>query len=328
MAGSLLTSQKKGTQVTYFAYDSAGNLIGMSAGSERYYYVRNAQNDITGLIDESGTLVVQYEYDSWGKPLAITGSKAGSIGERNPFRYRGYYYDDETGMYYLQSRYYDPEIRRFINADDVDVLKAQDDLYDKNLYAYCDNNPVIRKDKYGNLWTELAIGAIAGAAIGGLVSIVSQVYLTGTIDAKTLINDTVASALSGALAVTGIGKFGQIIGNGAIGAGNYIVSEGDNATGPGLMYSAFVGGIGGFVGGPGLNLEKQMGIRNYSKSVIKKFNSPKKIAMYTAKKVGVKKCILGSAKQFVKSAAVTTVANNAKERVRKVLSCICKEAIR
>ena len=82
-------SQKAGDVTTYFSYDSAGNLIGMSAGSNRYFYTRNAQNDITGLIDENGTSVVQYQYDSWGKLLGITGSLASTIGKRNPFRYRG-----------------------------------------------------------------------------------------------------------------------------------------------------------------------------------------------------------------------------------------------
>ena len=72
-----------GSTVTYFAYDSSGQLIGMSAGSSRYYYVRNAQNDITGIIDTNGTLVVQYRYDAWGKPVSTIGSRASTIGKRN-----------------------------------------------------------------------------------------------------------------------------------------------------------------------------------------------------------------------------------------------------
>ena len=75
------------------------------------------QNDVIALIDDAGETVVEYKYNSWGKILSITGSKAGTIGKTNPFRYRGYYYDEETGMYYLKNRYYDPEIRRFISAD-------------------------------------------------------------------------------------------------------------------------------------------------------------------------------------------------------------------
>ena len=148
MAGELLMSQKAGDVTTYFSYDSAGNLIGMSAGRERYFYTRNAQNDITGLIDENGTSVVQYQYDSWGKLLGITGSLASTIGKRNPFRYRGYYYD-ETGMYYLQSRYYDPEIKRFICADrQINTLS----IMGTNLYVYCDNNSICRIDPSGKSW--------------------------------------------------------------------------------------------------------------------------------------------------------------------------------
>ena len=147
MAGELLMSQKAGDVTTYFSYDSAGNLIGMSAGRERYFYTRNAQNDITGLIDENGTSVVQYQYDSWGKLLGITGSLASTIGKRNPFRYRGYYYDDETGMYYLQSRYYDPEIKRFICADKYASTGLN--LCACNMYVYCYNNPILFRDKSG-----------------------------------------------------------------------------------------------------------------------------------------------------------------------------------
>ena len=147
MAGELLMSQKAGDVTTYFSYDSAGNLIGMSAGRERYFYTRNAQNDITGLIDENGTSVVQYQYDSWGKLLGITGSFASTIGKRNPFRYRGYYYDDETGMYYLQSRYYDSEIKRFICADKYASTGLN--LCACNMYVYCYNNPILFRDKSG-----------------------------------------------------------------------------------------------------------------------------------------------------------------------------------
>lgn len=75
------------------------------------------QNDVIALIDDAGETVVEYKYNSWGKILSITGRKASTIGKINPFRYRGYYYDEETGMYYLKNRYYDPEIRRFISAD-------------------------------------------------------------------------------------------------------------------------------------------------------------------------------------------------------------------
>ncbi len=77
--------------------------------SKEYFYVRNAQGDIIGLANGTGDQVVSYVYDTWGKQVSISGSLAGSIGELNPYRYRGYRYDTETGLYYLQSRYYNPE---------------------------------------------------------------------------------------------------------------------------------------------------------------------------------------------------------------------------
>ena len=164
MAGELLMSQKAGDVTTYFSYDSAGNLIGMSAGSNRYFYTRNAQNDITGLIDENGVSVVQYQYDSWGKLLGITGSLASTIGKRNPFRYRGYYYDDETGFYYVSSRYYDPEIGRWINADDA-IAGVGGDIRGYNLFAYCMNNPVNMSDYTGHWpqWIKNAASAVVNA---------------------------------------------------------------------------------------------------------------------------------------------------------------------
>ena len=200
MAGELLMSQKAGDVTTYFSYDSAGNLIGMSAGRERYFYTRNAQNDITGLIDENGVSVVQYQYDSWGKLLGITGSLASTIGKRNPFRYRGYYYDDETGMYYLKNRYYDSEIKRFICADDTKVLQAQTDLYNKNLYAYCDNNPIIKKDVTGEAGVlSFVIGAAAGAFSNVATSFITAWATGEEYTMKDVAVDAAVGAVAGAV---------------------------------------------------------------------------------------------------------------------------------
>jgi RHS repeat-associated protein len=97
-----------------------------------------------------GSFVVNYTYDTWGKLLSTTGSKATTLGVQNPFRYRGYYYDTETGLYYLQSRYYDPETGRFLNADDFTLLlEAADNPLQANLYTYCENNPIINSDSTG-----------------------------------------------------------------------------------------------------------------------------------------------------------------------------------
>ena len=102
------------------------------------------------LIDSTGTSVVEYTYDAWGRILFTTGTLANTLGQANPFRYRGYYFDTESGFYYLQSRYYDPMTGRFINADDTSILQmTQGELLGGNLYAYCGNNGVMNVDPSG-----------------------------------------------------------------------------------------------------------------------------------------------------------------------------------
>ena len=108
-----------------FTYDQDGNPFSISQGSNTYYYLYNLQGDVIGLIDSEGTQVVSYQYDTWGVPVSTTDTTSMKIGTLNPFRYRGYCYDEATGFYYLGSRYYDPVIGRFVNADDVDGLGAE-----------------------------------------------------------------------------------------------------------------------------------------------------------------------------------------------------------
>ena len=194
MAGSLLISERTDGTTLWYQYDSAANLVALMIGTERYNYIRNAQNDIIGLIDSTGKRVVSYKYDSRGKVVSITGTLAATVGKKNPFRYRGYYFDAESGMYYLQSRYYDPEIRRFISADDVDVLDADEDFYYKNLYAYCDSNSVGRTDEAGNMWA---------VAIPGMAMIAAAF-------AEALIPVTIAVAVV-AVVVVGAVELGEAI---------------------------------------------------------------------------------------------------------------------
>ena len=137
----------------------------MAYNGDLYFYVKNLQGDVIGITDKNGAVVVEYSYDSWGNILTTTGSMASTIGAQNPFRYRGYYYDTETGMYYLGSRYYDPEIRRFISPDAWNTLLLRPmTLCDKNLYVYCDHNPVVRKDSNGCFWLGV-LSTVVGAAV-------------------------------------------------------------------------------------------------------------------------------------------------------------------
>ena len=141
-----------------YVYDASGQPIGIShytyngtIVSENYYLlVSNIQGDIIGIYDSTGTRVVTYVYDAWGRMLSTTGTGANTIGVYNPFRYRGYYYDTETSLYYLNSRYYDPNVGRFLNADG----QLNDGVLGYNLFAYCENNPVTRVDPTGTFFGE------------------------------------------------------------------------------------------------------------------------------------------------------------------------------
>ena len=112
-----------------------------------YSYLYNLQGDVIGLVGSAGSLVVEYKYNAWGNITGRAGSLAGTLGKLNPFRYRGYVYDEETWMYWLKSRYYDPEMQRFISADVV--IGKIGSVNGHNLYAYCGNSPVCYADPSG-----------------------------------------------------------------------------------------------------------------------------------------------------------------------------------
>ena len=146
--------------------------------TELYYYVLNAQGDVSAILDSSGRLAASYDYDAWGNCTVYDSSAKvltdpTSIANLNPLRYRGYYYDAETGFYYLQSRYYDPAICRFINADTFATTDANGFL-SANMFAYCENNPIMRVDADGEIWN-----VIAGAVIGAGLEVLGQL-MTGT----------------------------------------------------------------------------------------------------------------------------------------------------
>lgn len=170
LVGDKVTFETNGTDKIYYTYDAADKLVSMNLNGTEYYYIRNGQNDIIGLFDSSGAQVVTYTYDSWGKLISTTGTLASTVGSKNPYLYRGYRYDSETGLYYLQSRYYNPDWGRFVNADSN--LGNPGELLSHNIFAYCQNNSIIHYDPDGH---EL-VTAIIGGGIGALLGIAVAKY--------------------------------------------------------------------------------------------------------------------------------------------------------
>ena len=187
-----------GDDLIVFLYDDKGTPYGMFTvldGVQQYFfYLYNAQGDVIAIIDDYAERVVNYEYSAWGELLSVTGSKADTVGVLNPFRYRGYCYDTETGLYLTGTRYYDPEIGRFINADG----QLNDDIIGSNLFTYCGNNPITRADSTGQGWWIVA-GAIIGGIVGGVTQAISNVS-TGKKWNDGIIGAVVGGAVYGAIA--------------------------------------------------------------------------------------------------------------------------------
>ena len=179
----------------WFFYDERGiagftksaNANSVTSSDTSYYYRKNAEGDITHLYSQGGDLLARYEYNAWGEvrvynrngsDITEGSNYANEIGRINPFRYRGYYYDEDTKLYYLINRYYDPEVGRFINADDIKYLDPET-LGGINLFAYCNNNPVMYVDPMGTSWL-LAFAIVALFLFTPVGGVAAQVVATTT----------------------------------------------------------------------------------------------------------------------------------------------------
>ena len=224
-----------------FMYDENGSPFAMSVKDassgtvKTYYYEKNLQGDIVGIMNEAGYKVVSYTYDAWGNPYnptyvyhsGVSAADRANV-ELNPFRYRGYYYDSETGYYYLQTRYYNPDLGRFLNADS---LINQSSILGYNSFAYCLNNPINMSDSTGHMpffLVTAAIGAVVGAIAGGIIAANND----GNVWAGIGIG-----AAAGALIGTGAG-----MAIGAALAGSIAATTGAVASGGGVLMSTVAAG--------------------------------------------------------------------------------------
>ena len=244
--GSMLKSEwaENGSYEIVYDYDAVGRLCGFAysqnGGAATYYkYIRNVQGDVTHIVNNSGSVVASYTYDTWGKLVSIKNgsgtditNNTSSIGYINPIRYRGYYYDNETGFYYLQSRYYDPSMGRFINADSQ--LNIGEGPLGCNLFTYCGNDPVNYADPSGNIPFMLitaAIGAVVGAVAGGIIA---------AVNGKNVWAGIGIGAAAGGLIGLGAGTAAAAMLAGSIVAPTSAVVAGCN----GLISTVATGGIG------------------------------------------------------------------------------------
>ena len=252
--GDILAGQKSGNDTLVFMYDNNSDIFGFILNGTEYYYIKNAQNDVTAIADESGNVLANYAYDSWGKVTEITGNTA--LAEQNPIRYRSYYFDFETEWYFLSSRYYNAEACRFVNSDNYALpTSTPTDITDKNLYSYCDNNPIVRADVDGDFW-HIVIGAAVGGAVSAAFSAITQYKDSGNVNFAVVGVNFLSGAISGGVAMTGIGLAGSIAVNAALGGVNYIaeqVIKGEKIDIGDAAISTVVGGISGAIGGKGAN---------------------------------------------------------------------------
>ena len=167
-------------------------VAGIKYNNEYYMLRKDILGNIIGILDKNGVVIVKYKYDGWGRHKVLNASgneltldnctATNKVGILNPFRYRSYYYDTETGLYYLQTRYYDSEVGRFITIDDISYL-APDTINGLNLYAYCNNNPVMNVDPEGNSSVSMStiidiLSALFEIGIGGTLALVGHIVKT------------------------------------------------------------------------------------------------------------------------------------------------------
>ncbi|MBR0040901.1 MAG: RHS repeat protein [Oscillospiraceae bacterium] len=218
-----LISEQFGNNTLEFFYDDVGRPFSVKVNGGTYFYITNLQGDVTAICNASGSILAVYNYDAYGKITSMTDN---SLTRVNPLRYRGYYYDSETGFYYLKGRYYDPNICRFINADDPSALGANSDFASVNLFAYCGDNPVNRKDDGGEFWEAVAVGFFVGL-VGQYASDVIENISNGKtgfdiLSPTSSARDYLASGVGGAIAaIPGLG----VVGTMAVGAAGNVVAD-------------------------------------------------------------------------------------------------------
>ena len=250
-----LTGLCIGGSTLFFYYDEKGSITAFSNNDIMYYYVKNMQGDIVKVVKEDGTVAANYVYDAWGKVLSVTNGSGAEISSSNtfhvanlnPFRYRGYMYDNETGLYYLQTRYYDPITGRFLNADDFTYLINYENVLSSNLYSYCCNNAINHHDSNGTFWLTLAyklltfpLLIVTGVWIENVIISVATSISNFVYNQQFVFNDYILDQNSGNAALIKMGFFsGKYNGCAWIATYNALKALGDKYVQPSNIISFF-----------------------------------------------------------------------------------------
>ena len=262
-SGDKLISEMCGEYIVVYLYDESGSPIGFQyhdplygeSGWVTFWYEKNLQGDIVAVYSDTGVLLTTYVYDAWGNYTEkFYNTNLHFYDTHSPISYRGYYYDQEYGFYCLGTRFYDPAVGRFINADTSAVITATPTaLTDKNLYAYCDNNPVMRTDADGEFWvTSMLIGAAVGVAAQYICDVVQNVREGETgkdiFRFQSSLVDYIAAGVGGAIAAIPGTTFASSLITGA--AGNIATDtiKGDISSAKDVIVSGFVGATANGIG--------------------------------------------------------------------------------
>ena len=240
--------------------------MGFIYNNNYYFYKYDLLGNINFLIDFDGNIIVKYKYDSYGNHKIFDNkdneiSDEHNTGYINPIRYKGYYYDNETGLYYLKARYYDPKASRFISPDSIEYLDSKN-INGLNLYFYCGNDPVNKCDPSGHFGISLIVGLFVSFAIGTTASAISQYVQYGDVNWFQTGVDGLFAVASTALAYTGIGLIGSIAAGTGMGFAQYTLDSAvfhDDFCWFGALISTGLGTLGGLSNGRGAQHFKAIG---------------------------------------------------------------------
>ena len=308
--GSIITSER------VYLYDESG-VIGMickdESSSATYYFDKNIRGDVIGIYDANGTRIVKYGYDSWGNCTILSATDY-TVANANPFRYRSYYYDTETGFYYLNSRYYSPAWRRFLSPDSTSYLdpKSPNGL---NLYAYCNNDPVNYSDPSGHSVVGILVVAFfIGAATGAGISFTTQ-YISGGFDLSEVnpwlvLSDAIFGGISGVLAASGIGGLSAALLSSSLDMLQVIVNSaitGEDISAIEVAIAGVIGFASSYIPETGINAKSVSSKHKTIMAHIENSKGNRRADMYTIKRKVLNEYILKRSGNYL----VSTIATSA-----------------